>query len=222
MSFMSEAKDALELLKDIVTTVKELKMLRPLEAALLGGKDDAKKELAEALKLIEQVHHSIRDGFLRLIGIDFAKAEGVKDARIFLNNISTVGFTEAIGGARGNCSKIWDIYNKHLSGWFYRQLKADDFEKVRELFVKLGHPPSKQETDDDRRSADQKLMACLGDLDKALSREADRILRMIEGPQPDLTKAANAVAEIRRTLREPVQQLQEAAATVQELKAIFV
>jgi hypothetical protein len=175
---------------DLVLTSKGLEELRGAIASLLPilkklppDRDSAAHELRQALGEIVKTYLAVQvaiRGYMSLA----AFPDTLEQARADLLKVSDGSLRTEIHYARGDCHRIWEIYQKHLDRWFGKVLNNTDQVIVRGIFQVFA-------------SADSDAFAAMEEVSDFLKCEAQHVLTFIvpkwdrEGAKAALSRSWN-------------------------------
>jgi hypothetical protein len=115
---------------------KELGLLQRLKAKLIGDPNAAAQHLTMALTEVRRTLSALRDTLLEVsyLGVP---GQDLVDVRRALDRIESGRLYEEVIHAKGRCSMIANIYDRHLQAWFKTLLDPQEQQQVHTLFNDL-------------------------------------------------------------------------------------
>jgi hypothetical protein len=132
---------------------------------LLRQSDPATGKLVTALEEIYKIFASLEDEIPQFLALQFDAEDQPSLAQERAKLIALEGGEIGVrmGQARGHCSKISNIYQRHLSPWFDRVLPKTDTEQIAVLFQQI-------------HEFDSEMVVAIDRLADWLTREASEVL----------------------------------------------
>ena len=120
-------------LTPIVDILKEFRILETIKSKLFTTPDEASKHLSTVLK-ISKSYITLAENLRIFTTLAFDNEPQTRESKEFLFEAKFGYLTDEIGDARASCSRILNIYNIYLSGWFFGLLKSDEANRLKTLF----------------------------------------------------------------------------------------
>jgi hypothetical protein len=121
-------------LTPIVDVLKEFRILETIKSMLFTRPDEASKHLSAVLRKISKSYITLAENLRIFTTLTFDSEPQTREAKEFLFEAKFGYLTDEIGDARASCSRILNIYNTYLSGWFLRLLKSEEANQLETMF----------------------------------------------------------------------------------------
>jgi len=121
-------------LTPIVEILKEFRILETIKSKLFARPDEGSKHLSAVLKKISKGYITLAENLRIFTTLTFDSEPQTTESKEFLFEAKFGYLTDESGDARASCSRIMNIYNTYLSGWFFRLLKSDEANRLETLF----------------------------------------------------------------------------------------
>jgi len=121
-------------LTPIVEILKEFRILETIKSKLFARPDEGSKHLSAVLKKISKGYITLAENLRIFTTLRFDSEPQTTESKEFLFEAKFGYLTDESGDARASCSRIMNIYNTYLSGWFFRLLKSDEANRLETLF----------------------------------------------------------------------------------------
>jgi hypothetical protein len=197
--------------KDLVDVADRLGILDLIKDKLISRPDPASDKLVVVLEEISKIYSSLDNelsSFLAIRFYDGMLPEEKKSALKQLYELQGGAVQARMSEARGHCSKIMNIYNRYLTGWFSRILDPTELREVEKFFNSLVY------YDENMVDAIEQVGRWLGvQADLTLSHihqgnweQANRIIRKsAEDISADRKKIANVMSMMRKLQGQIIQ-----------------
>ncbi len=127
-------------LKGLVEIADKLGVIELVKNKLINQPDPAFDNLVVVLEEISKIYSSLDTELSAYLAIRFDPAMSPRerqDAERRLIELEGGAVRARMAAARGHCSKIGNIYSRHLRGWFSMVLSPAENQLMRELFQSL-------------------------------------------------------------------------------------
>ncbi|MDQ6863110.1 MAG: hypothetical protein M3044_04735 [Thermoproteota archaeon] len=121
-------------LTPIVEILKEFRILETIKSKLFARPDEGSKHLSAVLKKISKSYITLAENLRIFTTLTFDSEQQTRESKEFLFEAKFGYLTDESEDARASCSRILNIYNTCLSGWFFRLLKSDEANRLETLF----------------------------------------------------------------------------------------
>lgn len=128
--------------KNGIDVLEKLGVLEKLSLKLINNPDKAAKHLNLALAELDTGYSALHDEMIELGTLSFAP-KSRKDTHKRLLRIKDGRIADEVNSVRGSCTRIWNIYQMFLSGWFSRVLVPREADDLHSLFVVLASMDSR-------------------------------------------------------------------------------
>lgn len=116
--------------------IDKLGLLEPVVLKLITNPDKAASRLDLALNELSTGYNAFYNAIIKLSIVSF-KSEEINESREFLLKVKDGCIATEIFSVKGSCQKIWNIYQKYLTGWISSVLNKQEASEIEELFLDL-------------------------------------------------------------------------------------
>lgn len=179
-----------------------------LKTRLLSQPDKAAEKLAESLDELYKMFQALDDEIVSYLSLSFEPEDTANKARAVLLGMEVGQSRIRMHEARGHCSKIKNIYAKHLSGWFDRVFGTpSERDDVQRLFERMG-------------TVDDATVAAVDVVTAWLTQEAEKTLNLLDSDNRPF--ASQSVRQARLDVKPARVRLTEAMSQLRALQADFI
>ncbi|NIQ04629.1 MAG: hypothetical protein GWO20_02530, partial [Candidatus Korarchaeota archaeon] len=181
---------------DATSLLDKLGILDHVLLKLVNRPEAAVHKLRIALSEVRRGYDALQDALLKIDLLSFEKQD-IEDTREELQKIAAGKIKLTMAEAKGSCTRIGNIYDKYLQGWFSAALNPGEADELRLLF-------------NDLRYTDAGLLKASMRLSIQAEAKATEILNHLKtaGGETRARRAAEEFSlQFRRTLEKLTKQL---------------
>lgn len=191
--------------KDGVELLDKLGILDRLRLKLASDPDRASRELTIALTELVTGYTALHKEIVSLSMLDVD--EPGRSVEQKLTRLADGSMAAELHGVKGSCSRIGNIYDRYLTGWFSRALAPEEAQALHAAFQSLG-------------SSDGAFVLAAEELSSAAQQAAKEALRLRRLGSPN--DAARRLAELAIQLEPYREALSANMAKMWQLQAHFI
>ena len=195
------------LVGELVTIAEKVGAIEAVKGKLLSQPDPAAEKLIIALEEIYKIYLSLEEALTSYLSVwlDPENPELPKAKAILIGLEG--GETQArMEKSRGSCSKITNIYERYLRGWFSRVLDNTEAEQLRALFREMA-------------DFDSYMVDAIVAVSKWLTLQASETLELLGAG--DMSAAQRQVDAARRAILPDRRQISRVIGDLLRLQAEF-
>jgi hypothetical protein len=191
--------------KDGVEMLDKLGVLDRVRLKLASDPDRASRELSIALAELLAGYTALHSEIVSLSMLDVDEPGRTIDQK--LTRLADGSMAAELHSVKGSCARIWNIYERYLTGWFSRALAPQEAAEIRAVFDNLG-------------SSDGAFVLAAEELSSAAQQAAKEALRLrrLGGPND----AARRLATLATQLEPHREALSANMAKLWQLQADFI
>lgn len=114
-----------------------VKLFRAVKKELWGSDQEAFVRLRDVIDEIMKFYLATNKEISDFISLDFSSPKNSPENMRALYSIMSGALKVRIQDAKGHCSRIGRIYERHLDKWLREKLKQDDYNAIKFLFQEL-------------------------------------------------------------------------------------
>ena len=187
---------------------KLVKALKLLKTKIKGNKSAAVGDLNLALDEILKFYTATQDEISNFQSLDLSRSENLSVNKKTLFDIQSGMMGVRIAEAKGSCSKIGRIYDKHLDTWFQKTFGSGspEYIEIQHVFKQLS-------------AYDFSMIEATKELTRYLDPICDELLKMITGN--DMTDAVSFHNETSDELMPVRKEISKVATQMVDLRNDF-
>jgi hypothetical protein len=208
MSPQREGYSMLELdaIKAGIDVLDSLGLLERLSLKLVSNPDKAARRLSNALGEVESGYTALHTEILELSTLSFELDE-LNTTRRRLLRVSDGWVADEVLSIKSSCSRISNIYQRYLTGWFSNVLRAEEAQTLAVLFDELA-------------CKDEILTQAVKDVSSAAQQFASRVLELLS--QGNVAEARSYAREFEKQLTPLREQLTNSMKRLWDLQDRFI
>jgi hypothetical protein len=194
----------------LITFLEELDAIQKVKITLFSNPDPAADQLVIVLEEISKIYIALDKELARYLSLSLdtnMSAGDLDEVRTILLDIVGGSIQVKVSEARGHCTKIENIYESHLNGWFNKVLAYDEYQKISRLFLKLNE-------------FDGIMVKAMEGAAEWVIEQADTTLDYIDNDKLD--KANNVIKNSRQELSEYRLRMTKAMVQLRTLQSEFI
>jgi hypothetical protein len=192
----------------IVEMADKLGVIQSVRQKLLTQPDPAASHLVVALDEVYKIYIALEGELVAYLSlwIDAENPELRRD-RIALMHLEGGEIAARVARARGSCTKITNIYDRYLTGWFKRVLSPTEAAELAVVFR-------------DMHQFDSQMVNAIEEMAAWLTTEAETTLDLVTNG--DLAGASARVLRARVTVKDDRRAIAAAMRDLTELQVEFI
>jgi hypothetical protein len=116
---------------------KFITLFKVAKKELWGSDAEAFEKLRDVIDELMKFYLAMQKELSDFVSMDFSSPHNNRDNLKSLYGIMSGSLKVRISDAKGHCSRIEKIYEKHLDKWLRKKLTSDDYNEINMLFKEL-------------------------------------------------------------------------------------